>query len=129
MKLSEYFEKSRGVGVLATADASGRVNTSLYARPHVIDDEHVAFIMTERRTYANLQANPHASYLFKEHESGASGVRLSLRKTHEEDDQGRIRELMRRSHAREETGRLHLVHFHVEEILPLVSSGTVPITH
>ncbi|MEO0249964.1 MAG: pyridoxamine 5'-phosphate oxidase family protein [candidate division WOR-3 bacterium] len=127
MKLSEYFEKSKGIGVLATADPSGRVNTSLYARPHVIDGEHVAFIMTERRTYANLKANAYASYLFKEHESGVSGLRLSLKKIHEDDDQDRIQGLMRRRYGSEELGRLHLVYFHIEEMLPLISSGKLPI--
>lgn len=30
MKLSEYFENAKGVGVLATADAGGKVNTAVY---------------------------------------------------------------------------------------------------
>ena len=31
MKLSEYFEKTKGIGVLATTDASGQVNQAIYA--------------------------------------------------------------------------------------------------
>ena len=127
MKLAEYFEKTKGTGVLATADASGRVNTAIYARPHVEEDGNVAFIMTERRAYANLQANPHASYLFKEQGDGFAGLRLLLRRTREEKDEARIKELMRRSYPRAETGNLHLVHFQVEEILPLISSGKCPV--
>jgi len=129
MKLAEYFEQKNGLGVLATADAEGRVNTAIYARPHVEDRDNLCFIMTERKTYANLKENPHASYLFKEEGSaGADGVRLLLRKTREEADAERIKQLMRRRYAPEDVGTLHLVHFHVEEILPLVSSGKCPIT-
>jgi len=32
MKLSEYFEQAKGIGVLATADAHGKVNVAIYAR-------------------------------------------------------------------------------------------------
>ncbi len=126
MKLSEYFEKTKGIGILATADKLGRVNTSIYARPHVNSDRHVAFIMTGRRTYANLQENPYASYLFKEQGNGVSGLRLTLKKTHEEADQDAIRKLARRYYASQAVGTLHLVHFEVEEVLPLISSGKVP---
>jgi len=129
MKLAEYFEKKKGLGVLATADGEGHVNTAIYARPHVEDEGQLCFIMTERKTYANLQGNPHASYLFKEDGAGGvAGVRLRLRKTGEEADAERIQKLMRRRYAPEDVGNLHLVHFHVEEILPLVSSGKCPIT-
>ncbi len=31
MKLSEYFEKTQGIGVLATTDASGQVNQAIYS--------------------------------------------------------------------------------------------------
>ena len=33
MKLSDYFEQAKGVGVLATTDAAGQVNQALYERP------------------------------------------------------------------------------------------------
>jgi Pyridoxamine 5'-phosphate oxidase len=66
MKLSEYFEKREGVGVLATAGAHGNVDAALYGRPHFFDDETIAFIAAEKLTHANLQSNPHAVYLFKE---------------------------------------------------------------
>jgi len=128
MRLAEYFEKTKGTGVFGTADASGQVNLAVYARPHVQDDRNVAFIMTERRAYANLQQNPHASYLFKEEGEGYAGVRLLLKKTREENNPDRIKELMRRSYAKADVGDLHLVHFAVEEILPLISSAKCPVT-
>jgi hypothetical protein len=127
MNLKEYFEKAKGMGVLATADSSGRVNTAIYARPHVGKDLNLAFIMTERRTYANVCQNPHASYLFREDGVQVAGVRLILRKTVEEKDTDRIKELMRRSYSTEDVDNLHLVHFSVEEVRPLVSSGKCPV--
>ena len=48
MNLKDYFENAKGVGVLATADADGKVNVAVYARPHFLDsedDKTAAFIM------------------------------------------------------------------------------------
>ena len=39
--LKEYFDKAKGYGVLATADAAGKVNMAVYARPHVLDEKHL----------------------------------------------------------------------------------------
>jgi hypothetical protein len=64
MDLAEYFENQKGSGVLATADDQGRVDAAVYARPHVIDSETIAFIMPDRLTHHNLQSNNHAAYLF-----------------------------------------------------------------
>jgi hypothetical protein len=36
-------------------DSSGKANTSVYARPHVMDEKTVAFIMAERLTHKNLK--------------------------------------------------------------------------
>ena len=58
MKLGDYFDKVKGLGVLSTADSSGKVNSAVYARPHVVDEQTVAFIMADRLSHANLQSNP-----------------------------------------------------------------------
>ena len=58
MNLRDYFESVKGHGVLATADKDGRVDVAVYARPHFIDDETIAFIMRDRLTHHNLQSNP-----------------------------------------------------------------------
>jgi hypothetical protein len=50
MTLKDYFESVKGRGVLATADADGRVDAAIYATPHFIDDETIAFIMRDRLT-------------------------------------------------------------------------------
>lgn len=62
MTLKDYFDNAKGYGVLATADAEGKVNTAVYSRPHVMDEKTVAFIMAERLTHENLKSNPWASY-------------------------------------------------------------------
>jgi len=66
MNLMEYFKDSRGHGVMVTADSEGKVDITIYARPHVMDEETIAFIMPDRLTHQNLQSNPHAAYLFIE---------------------------------------------------------------
>jgi hypothetical protein len=68
MKLSEYFEEKKGVGILAAADTDGNVNAAVYGRPHFFDEGKIAFICADRLPHANLQKNPHAVYLFKETE-------------------------------------------------------------
>ena len=64
--MRDYFENTKGVGVLATADADGKVNVAIYARPHFLDDNDgntASFIMNERLSYANILENPHSSAL------------------------------------------------------------------
>ena len=50
MTLEEYFDNAKGYGVLATADSAGKVNAAVYARPHVMDEKTVAFIIKTRAT-------------------------------------------------------------------------------
>ena len=78
MKIGDYFGTAKGTGVLATADSKGVVDIAIYATPHVIDDETVAFIMADKLTHHNLQSNPHAAYLFMEGEDKYKGKRLFL---------------------------------------------------
>lgn len=128
MSLAEYFRETKGRGILATADDEGRVDAAVYARPHVIDEETVAFIMRDRLTHANVQSNPHAAYLFMEDGSGGyNGLRLFLTKTSEEQDTERLYGLRRQDHnelkeAREERGPLFLVFFRIDKRLPLTAS-------
>ena len=126
MTLAEYFEKTKGVGVLSTADADGNVNAAIYGRPHFIDEETAAFIAADRLTHANLQANPSAVYLFKE-EGSYQGKRLYLVKTHEEKDSPLIDEIRRRKYPEVEgkykTGSKYLIYFKVKKVLPLIGTG------
>ena len=96
MNLSEYFENTKGTGFLATADSKGNVDIAIYARPHVIDEQTVAFIMNERLSYANISSNPKAAYLFLEQGPGYKGKRLYLTKTKQQDDPEVIASMRRR---------------------------------
>ena len=127
MKLSEYFENAKGTGVLATADADGKVNMAIYARPHFLDandDETIAFIMADRLCHANVQTNPHASYLFMEEGKDYLGKRLTLRRIKEETDPEKIRSVRRRQlpcECEEGTTRF-LVYFRVDGVRPLIGT-------
>ena len=126
MELSEYFESAKGIGVLATANGGGVVDTALYSRPHFMEDGTLAFIMKERLTYANLMANPFASYLFIEAGSGYKGKRLYLRKVAEEKETERLYRLRRRTSSPgndPETDVRYLVFFELERVRPLVGDG------
>ena len=126
MKLAEYFEKTKGVGILSTAGSDGRVNAAIYGRPHVMDDETVAFIAGDRLTHANLQNNPFAAYLFKE-ESSYEGRRLYLTKTREEKDSPLIDEIRRKRYKEREgqykSASKFLIYFKVDKILPLIGDA------
>jgi hypothetical protein len=125
MELKAYFEQISGLGILSTADASGRVDAAVYSRPHVMDDGSVAFIMRDRLTHNNLQSNPHAAYLFKEEGSGYAGKRLFLTKISEEKETERLHELRRRRYPADKERReaSYLVFFNVDKVLPLVGPG------
>jgi len=122
MDLKEYFENAKGIGVIATASGDGRVDTAIYARPHVMEDGLLAFIMRDRTTHANIQANPHAAYLFKEEGSGYQGKRLYLTKVKEEQDAEIIESLSRRSYLSDRDGEesKFLVYFKVDRERPLI---------
>ena len=47
MDRKNYFENTEGIGVLASADAEGRVDAAIYSRPHVMDSDTVAFICSQ----------------------------------------------------------------------------------
>lgn len=128
MDLKMYFEETSGFGVLATADADGRVDAAIYSRPHVIDETTVAFIMAEKLTHRNLTTNPHAVYLFRESRPGYLGKRLYLTKLKEEQDSPLIEQLRRKKHAMEDESNhtRFLVYFHIDKIRPLTGSDPAP---
>ena len=122
MSLSEYFDNAEGTGVLATADSTGNVDVAIYARPHVFDEDTVAFIMNERLSYQNVTANPKAAYLFKEDAPGYKGKRLYLTMTKEESDKEVIDQVRRRCSVKCDEGEAnkHLVYFNVEKTRELI---------
>jgi len=128
VNLRDYFEKAKGTGVLATADGRGLVDAAIYAKPHVMGEDTVAFIMAERLTHHNLQTNNHAAYLFKEDGPGYRGVRLFLTKLSEEKDSDLLYSIRTKRYpgGREEGKPRFLVFFKVDKILPLVGAGQDP---
>ena len=123
MTLSEYFESTKGTGILATTSAAGEVDAAVYARPHFLDDRTVAFIMADRLSHRNLQSNPHAAYLFIERGEGYKGRRLHLTKVAEETDPQKIQTLRRRPLPAEcgvESESRYLVHFRIDRVQPLI---------
>jgi hypothetical protein len=126
--LKEYFDRAKGIGILATADGEGRVDAAIYAKPHIMDKESVAFIMAERLTHHNLQTNNHAAYLFREEGQGYKGIRLLLTKLREEKDTELLYSIRSKRYAggKEEGKPRFLVFFKVDKMLPLVGAGRDP---
>lgn len=126
MSLSDYFKNVEGIGILATADRQGNVDAALYARPHVISEDEVAFIMSDRLSHDNVAANPHAAYLFLEQDAqrsgGYNGLRLYLTRMEEETDPQKIEAIRRESRKGRDYGdqKKFLVHFKVEGTRRLV---------
>lgn len=130
MKLEDYFAQVEGVGVLSTADSTGRVDAAIYASPHIMGNDLVAFIMRERLTHENLKSNPYAAYLFIENGNGYRGVRLFLKKTKEDKDQELIAQLTRRNLSAAEDaakGPKSIVYFEVEKALALIGGEALTV--
>ena len=126
MDLCNYFESANGVCILATSDASGTVDATIYAKPRIIDENTIAFSMLDRLCYANIRSNPHVAYMFLENGGGYAGKRLYLTKVREETDSDRIKAL-KKKHSKifkpDEINR-HLVYFTIDKIRPLVGDET-----
>ena len=123
MELKQYFEDTKGTGILATADADGKVDAAIYARPHFMEDGTLALIMRDRLTHHNLQSNPHATFLFIEDGPGYKGKRLFMTKVREEKDSELLDSLRRRQYLDEKDEAKFLVFFKLDKELPLVGSG------
>jgi hypothetical protein len=121
MDLKTYFETAQGLGVLATADSQGRVDVALYARPHVVDEDTVSLIMSDRLSHQNLQSNPHAAYLFVEDGPGHKGRRLELTRLREDTSPDLIKATRRKTRAgTDDDSARFLVTFRVGKVRPAV---------
>jgi len=123
MSLAEYFEKVEGLGIMGTSDSQGNVDLAIYARPHIIDDETIVFVMSDRLSHANLRANPKAAYMFIEKAKGYKGKRLYLQKILEENDAELVQSIRRRKRYDQE-GKVisgsSAVYFRIDKVRPLV---------
>lgn len=120
MELSTYFESKKGIGVLSTADADGKVDSALYARPHVMADGTLVFIMRDRLTHANLQSNPRAAYLFLEEGKGYQGKRFFLTKIGEEINPELAAQLSRKTRPDKTEETKYIAMFRIDETIPLL---------
>lgn len=130
MDLKKYFNEHTGTGVLATADSLGNVNTAIYARPHVLADSTLGFIMRKRLSRKNILENGHAGYLFHEDGRGHSGIRLRLKFLQEFTDHELLSQPSRspavsENHKKDEPR--YLATFAVEHCLALVGSETIDL--
>jgi len=123
MELKQYFESTKGTGVIATADGDGKVDAAIYARPHFVEDGTLAVIMRDRLTHHNLQSNPHATFLFIEDGAGYKGKRLFLTKVREEQDSELLHSLRRRLYPDDKEEAKFLVFFKLDKELPLIGAG------
>jgi len=123
MELKDYFESTKGTGVMATADGDGKVDAAIYARPHFMEDGTLAVIMRDRLTHNNLQSNDHATFLFIEDGPGYKGKRLFLTKVREEQDSELLHSLRRRQYPDDKAEAKFLVFFKLNKELPLVGAG------
>jgi hypothetical protein len=124
MKLSDYFENATGRGVMATSGSDGKVDVAVYSRPHFIEEDTVAYIMTDKLTHNNLQSNPHAAYIFIESGEKYNGWRLYLTKIREETDPEAIEKIRWRKTYIIPEGqkgeKRFLVYFKIDKVLPLI---------
>ncbi|MFH0729022.1 MAG: pyridoxamine 5'-phosphate oxidase family protein [Pseudomonadota bacterium] len=123
MELTAYFESKKGIGVLSTADHNGKVGSALYARPHVLEDGTLLFIMRDRLMHANLQSNPQAAYLFVEEGQGCKGKRFFLTKISEEVNAELVAQLSRRTRADKTEETKYIAVFRIDEELPLLGGA------
>lgn len=118
--LQEYFERTKGIGVLATADSNGKVDAAIYSHPHFLEEGTLAFIMRDRLTHHNLQSNSSATFLFVEEGAGYKGKRLFLTKVREDKDPELINKIKRRKYTDDNEEPTFLVYFKIDKELPLI---------
>jgi len=130
MTLNEYLQGVTGKGILATADANGKVDAAIYSKPHIMDDGELAFIMRDHLTHHNIESNPYATYLFIEDGFHYNGIRLFLKKVREDTNPDLIAKMTRRylpSELDKAKGPKFIVYFVLEKVLPLVGSEETEI--
>ena len=123
MDLKTYFEKTEGTGILATADSDGSVDIAIYAKPEVVNESTVVFVMKERLSHQNLRTNLSAAYMFIEKGEGYKGKRLYLTKVREEINSSVVQQFIKKQPviaSSKDDSNKYLVYFQVEDVWPLV---------
>ena len=128
MSLFEYFEEYQGIGILATADPDGMVDLAIYAKPRVVNENTVAFVMGERLSHQNLKSNLQAAYMFVEQGEGYHGKRLYLTKIREEINTSLVAEFVKKQPeicAPDDDSNKYVVYFRIENTWPLVGDESI----
>ena len=127
MNLKSYFAEHTGTGVLATVDRKGVVNTAIYARPHILEKDRIAFIMRERLSRKNLLENPKASFLYKGDGPGTEGIRLRLTRLEEFTDHAALEAPSRKPGGEATAENRYFVTFQVDRCYQLVGGDEIDI--
>jgi len=125
MKLDGYFSEKQGLGIFSSANRDGEVNSAVYAKPHILENGNVAFIMRDRLTHKNVSENPNANYLFIEHDNGFHGIRLNLEMVDEITDPEIIKKMARRYPESDE--KRFLASFKVLKALQLIGGEEIEL--
>ena len=117
--------KPGGRGVIGTASKAGVVNMAVYAVPQIVDNETIAWGMTDGRTWNNVRENPNASYTYFAPGEGFRGTRLTLTLSlSRTEDSGEMLAKIRERTAVTSPGNpqevKHVAYFKVVETRPLV---------
>jgi hypothetical protein len=124
MNLAEYFENTKGTGVLSTASSSGEVNAAVYGRPRFVDESTITFIMRDRLSRSNLLENPNAAYLFLEEGTKSKGIRLYLTMIKEDDDPETVAAAKRgHDHGSSTDEKKYLVYFKIDSTRPILAGA------
>ncbi len=125
MNLHDYFTKAQGLGILTTSNAEGDVNAAIYTKPTVTDDSTLSFNMLSRLSYANIQSNPKAAFMFIESSEGYKGKRLYLTKVSEKANALHTQTLKEKYPRVFKQGELdkHIVCFRVDRVRSLVDES------
>lgn len=128
--LAAYFEKTSGMGILATCDPGHEVDMAIYSKPYVADEQTVVFVMKERLSHQNLRSNLQAAYMFIEDGKAYKGIRLYLTMTREEKNKTIVEALRKKQpciYPAEDDSDKFLVYFQIDRIRPLTGDGPLPL--
>jgi hypothetical protein len=134
MDLKSYFEQHEGIGILATCDPNTFVDMAVYARPLVVNQTTIAFVMRQQLSHQNIRGHLNAAYMFiektREHKtcSDYKGIRLYLTMQREEINQSVIEEMRKKDpciYPKEDDSEKYLTFFAVTRIRPLVGDGPI----